>query len=117
MSVRITLFPLLRRFAQPSRIAICPDSGPFVISDHVRAVATDDGAVILDLKRDRCYSLDPVGSLVWRLLLSGRTPREIYDLVAAACRMSPDRIDADLQQVVTQLFTSGLITLKDARGN
>jgi len=115
MSIRISMTELIRRLIKQPVPSIYPDSGPFSISNHVRAVATDDGAVILDLRKDRCYSLDPVGSLVWRLLLSGKTPREICGLVAAACRMSPEEIGADLQEVVTQLFRSGLVTLKDAR--
>lgn len=107
---------MLRRRSQQPVISVGPDSGPFAIGDHVKAVANDDGAVLLDLKRDRCYSLDPVGSLVWRLLLTGRTPREIYDAVAVECSMSADQLEADLQQVISQLFTSGLVVLKKSTG-
>jgi hypothetical protein len=47
------------------------------IGSHVRSVIDPDGAVILDLKRGRYFSLNGVGVSVWQRLEGGATPAAI----------------------------------------
>jgi hypothetical protein len=47
------------------------------IQPHVRAVIDNDGAVLLDLKRGRYFSLNSMGVCVWRRLENGVTPAGI----------------------------------------
>ena len=47
------------------------------IGSHVRSVIDPDGAVILDLKRGRYFSLNGIGVTVWQRLEGGATPDAI----------------------------------------
>ena len=42
-----------------------------ITPSHLRSIVDHDGAVILDIKRDRFFSLNVVGSYIWERLLKG----------------------------------------------
>ncbi len=54
----------------------------WAISPNVRTTYSEDGAVLLDIKKGVCYSLNPVASRIWLTIescpsgitLDGRTP-------------------------------------------
>jgi Coenzyme PQQ synthesis protein D (PqqD) len=60
--------------------------------DHVRSVADADGAVLLDLRRGKYFSLNATGVEIWQKLESGWSVADIdahlqqtRDLPASAC--------------------------------
>ncbi|HJU88660.1 MAG TPA: PqqD family protein [Gemmatimonadaceae bacterium] len=79
-----------------SRYSVSPDA----------AFATlDDGAVILNLRTKRYYSLNETGAAVWGMLEAGTTTAhslvarlvELYDVTDAQARREVDRLLGELE--------------------
>ena len=49
---------------------------------HLRSIVDHDGAVILDIKRDEIFSLNPVGAYIWARLLDGEGLEQIVTALA-----------------------------------
>lgn len=80
-------------------------STPIQVQRHVRSVIDPDGAVILDLRRGKYYSLNGVGAEIWLQIEAGRSAAEIEghlvrQLGAPAADARRDTADflADLRQ-------------------
>lgn len=79
------------------------------VSPYVRACLTDDSGVLMDVQRDRIYSLDRVGTTIWRLLMAE------LDLEAIAKKISnvygaPDSlVRADVLRFLDSLEQKGLL--------
>jgi hypothetical protein len=88
-------------------------------SPRVRTTVQGETTVLLDMRRERYYTLNEVGSLVW-LLLGGVTTRtEIivairhdYDVRSLG---DGDSVEEDVDRLLTTLYAAGLITAADAR--
>lgn len=50
--------------------------------DHLRSIVDHDGAVILDIKRDQFFSLNPMGAYIWARLVEGQRCDEIAETLA-----------------------------------
>ena len=77
----------------------------FEISKQVRCMSDADGAVLLDLKGGKYFSLNPLGALVWQLLEQRADRKSIeqeivdtFDVPAATAAQDLDRFLGDLQQ-------------------
>jgi hypothetical protein len=68
----------------------------FVRAPHVRSVVHGDRTVLLDLRRERYYSLDEVGTRVWELLGDGA------DVQTIATRIG-EEFDAPVEQIATDI--------------
>ena len=66
-------------------------------------------AVILNLRTGNYFGLSPVGARVWELLQTPRTIPQIRDLLIAEYEVDPVRCELDLQALVEQLSSQGLI--------
>ena len=71
---------------------------PAVIADII-----DGEIVIMNLERGSYYGLDTVGADIWRMVMAGKTGREISDRVAAHFG-----VDRDLQKDVSALIAKML---------
>jgi hypothetical protein len=78
------------------------------IATHVRSVIDADGAVILDLKHGRYFSLNGTAVAVWRRLEAGVTPAAIGDELAARY-VKADGIGHDVAVFVDSLRRAELI--------
>lgn len=76
----------------------------------VRQVTTDDGAVLLDMKRGRLYGLNPTGGAIWQALAHGQSVEQITRELAAGTGAPSERIRADIETLITQLRDHGLLT-------
>lgn len=81
------------------------------LADHVLCRDLGDEVVLLDLRSGIYFSLDAVGSRIWRLLRRPQplaavvgTLLEEYDVTEARCA-------ADVVRLVTQLRDRGLVAL------
>ena len=72
-------------------------------SDSVRTSETQDGAVLLDIRQGVCFSVNPVGALIWRQLRDGASPTTITQHLANVCGISCQQAEADVQEFVEQL--------------
>lgn len=69
-------------------------------------------AVILHLGAGVYYGLDPVGAHVWSLLEREHTVAELVDAVVAAYQVDADTARADLVDLLGQMASRGLVTLR-----
>jgi len=78
------------------------------IGAHVRAVIDPDGAVILDLKHGRYFSLNRAGVAVWSRLVVGMTPLAIGTEFAAHYPTT-DGIENDVAVFIESLRRAELV--------
>lgn len=82
--------------AQPSRWA--------------KIVETQDGAVLLDIDQGICFSITPVGALIWRHLNAGESPERIMECLAHSFpEVSRLQIGEDVLQFIRKLDDNNLL--------
>ncbi len=80
------------------------------ISESVRAVETEDGAVLLDIQRGICLSLTPVALKIWRMLRHERTFEQIVDcLVDEFQDVARVQIHDDTLEFISELRSKSLL--------
>jgi hypothetical protein len=71
-------------------------------------------AVLLDLKSGVYYSLNEVGTEIWRLLGAGATESELAAAVAAQYDVNPDTAARDIGDLLKDMAAEGLIIKEPA---
>jgi hypothetical protein len=80
------------------------------ISDSVRAVETDDGAVLLDIQQGLCLSLTPIAATIWRHLKLDHSLEEITDILAEEFGNPPRNvIQQDVVRFIADLRNRRLV--------
>jgi hypothetical protein len=79
------------------------------VSDDVRSVIDADGAVLLDLRGGRYYSLNGLGAEIWKQIESGRRLPEIEAGLADAYDVPASRLRADIEAFVGELTRMRLV--------
>jgi len=73
------------------------------------AATLSDGAVLLNLRTKRYFSLNETGTRIWQLLLEGRTEEEIVHALTAEYDV-PDTVARDeMRTVIASLRDCALI--------
>lgn len=70
-------------------------------------------AVVLNLKVGVYYSFNSVGARIWNLIQVSRTMHEIRDAIVYEYNVDPDRCERDLQVLLRDLTTQGLVEVQD----
>jgi hypothetical protein len=74
------------------------------------AVATREGrAVLLDVRRERYYGLDEVGTTIWEGLQRGLTFTEIVDALESEYDAPRATLEDDVSRFVARLASSNLV--------
>ena len=71
----------------------------------------DGEAILLDPQAGCSYNLNPVGTLIWKLL-DGQ--HSVEDIVAAICEtfeVEPEQASQDVQRLLDELLTNMLINI------
>ncbi len=76
---------------------------PFVQAQHVRSVVHGDRTILLDLRRERYYSLDEVGTRVWALLGEGADVPGIVARLAEEFDAPATQIETDVRALLAKL--------------
>ena len=76
---------------------------------HLRSIVDHDGAVILDIKRDQFFSMNPVGSYIWERLLKGEGLDQIAKELAEETETEISLVIADINDFVADLGESYLL--------
>ena len=79
-----------------------------VMPPHLRSIVDHDGAVILDIKRDQFFSMNPVGSYIWERLLKGEDLEQIAKALAAETGTEISVVVADVNDFVADLKSKQL---------
>jgi hypothetical protein len=75
---------------------------------HLRSIVDHDGAVILDIKRDQFFSMNPVGSYIWERLLKGEGLDQIAKELAEETETEISLVIADINDFVADLKSKQL---------
>jgi hypothetical protein len=78
-------------------------------SDDVLFQIVAGEAVLLDLKREHYFGLNDVGTRIWQLLETAGPLQGVYDTICAEYDADPERIRADLIELMQALERAGLI--------
>ena len=81
------------------------------ISAEVLAQEVDEETVILDMKSERYFGLDEVGTRIWQLLKETGDLQTVYDAMLEEYEVDEKQLKKDLLEHVTQLVEAGLISL------
>lgn len=87
------------------------DPAPYVAT----AVHGADTA-LLDMRSERYYTLDVVGSRIWALLASGCSVGETASRIAEEFDASMTKIESDLRALLERLERTALIGRREERG-
>jgi hypothetical protein len=69
-----------------------------------------DGKLVgLDLRSSRYFSLNPTGTLLWRLLENGTQPDAMVDALVTEHQIDPETAAADVQAFIDSLHDQELL--------
>ncbi len=88
------------------------DSVKWAVSPHVRATYTADGAVLLDINKGVCYSLDAVAAQLWVTIeasQAGITLEGIVGAVETRFKVSHQELESDTHEWLDKLHRMGLL--------
>jgi hypothetical protein len=93
-----------------------PDDTRWEISPDVRATYSEDGAVLLDIDKGLCYSLNVVGSQIWVTIESapGIGLEGIVDALETHFQVPREQLRADTMEYLNNLRQKGLLQLNGA---
>jgi hypothetical protein len=79
-----------------------------VMPSHLRSIVDHDGAIILDIKRDQFFSLNPVGSYIWERFLKGEEIDQIAKALAEETGTELSVVVGDVNDFVDNLKSKQL---------
>ena len=88
------------------------NSVTWAVSSHVRATYTTDGAVLLDINKGICFSLDAVAARLWVTIETtptGITLKGIVGAVETHFKVSQQELESDTAEWLDKLQRMGLV--------
>jgi hypothetical protein len=82
---------------------------PDVISQEVSGET-----VLLDLESENYFGLDEVGTRIWQLLSETSDLQAVYRTLLDEYEVEEERLQTDLEALLTEIATLGLVTLEAA---
>ena len=84
----------------------------WLVSPDVRSTYSEDGAVLLDIRKGLCYSLNSVAARVWSTLEgspSGVDLRGLVDVMETHYTISREQLERDIDVYLSKLKHVGLV--------
>jgi hypothetical protein len=94
-------------------ISIMLNASRFTVAPSVLFTEVDREAVLLNHQSGVYFSLDEVGTRIWRLIARGMPLREIHTALLAGYEVAPDAAWEDLVRLVGEMRSQGLV-MEDA---
>lgn len=82
------------------------------IPDQVLFRDLDGESVLLHLGSGQYFGLDEVGTLIWQLLVEGRSLDEIEERIVAEYDASAEEVENDVLRIVEELTQNGLVEVR-----
>lgn len=79
------------------------------IQGYVHSVIDPDGAVLLDLRQGKYYSLNGIGAQIWQRLEAGLTVPEIETQLGGLYRAPVETLRADVADFIVSLQRKQLV--------
>ncbi|MFB2896974.1 PqqD family protein [Aerosakkonemataceae cyanobacterium BLCC-F50] len=73
----------------------------------------DGESVILNLKSERYFGLDEVGTRMWEVLSTSETIAAAYQTLLSEYDVVPEQLETDLSNLLQQLVEHGLINVSN----
>lgn len=80
-----------------------------LIAPSVREVASEDGAVLLDVEQGICFSLNPVGLRIWESLKGQSSLNQITDTLAQEFSVPRSQLLSDVVEFIEALEAKQLV--------
>jgi len=84
----------------------------WLVSPDVRSTYSVDGAVLLDIRKGLCYSLNPVAARVWSTVEaspSGIGFLGLVDALETHYKISHEQLEGDITEYLEKLEEMGLV--------
>jgi len=80
-------------------------------AEHVVAKLVGEELVLLAYEEEVYYGLDPIGARIWELFGTGRSLGEIIDTLLGEYDVSREELAADVEKLVAELESNGLVKI------
>jgi len=84
----------------------------WLVSPDVRSTYSEDGAVLLDIRKGLCYSLNPVAARIWSTVEaspSGVDLRGLVEVMETLYKISHEQLERDITEYLSKLEPIGLV--------
>lgn len=84
----------------------------WLVSPDVRSTYSEDGAVLLDIRKGLCYSLNPVAARIWNTLEASPSGVElggIVDVMETHYKIPLAELERDVTEYLSKLEQMGLV--------
>lgn len=84
----------------------------WLVSPDVRSTYSEDGAVLLDIRKGLCYSLNPVAARIWSAVEAsplGVDFRGLVDALETHYQVSKEQLECDIDECLSKLENMGLV--------
>ena len=81
----------------------------FTIAPGVREMASEDGAVLLDIEQGVCFSVNPVGLRIWELITKRYSVEQIADALGQEFSLPRSQLLVDVTEFIRGLETHRLV--------
>jgi len=81
----------------------------FVLASHVMFQEFDDEAIILDIRTQEHFGLDPISGFFLKSVQNGLKPIDAYALLLDEYDVSPEQLKIDLNALLNDLLKYKLI--------
>ena len=86
-----------------------PPDARLTLSPDVAFRVLEGEAVLLDLEAGKYYSMTDVATRAWEMFSEGKTVGEVREALLTEYEVEPDVLDADLDELYTDLLARGLL--------
>ena len=90
---------------------------PVRFAESLFAQEIDGELVLLDMRDESYYGLDPVAAEIWRRLREGRTPEELSRELTELYEVDEATVRRDLERFLLELFRQRLAWQESAEGS
>ena len=83
------------------------------VPEGVLARNLEGESVVLNLKTEKYFGLDEVGTRMWALLTDAGNIQSAYDSLAAEYDVEPAQLRTDIERLIGELVEHGLLTVSE----
>jgi hypothetical protein len=90
-----------------------PFTARVAVPDGVLARNLEGESVVLNLKTEKYFGLDEVGTRMWTLLTDATSIQSAYDSLAAEYDVEPAQLRVDMEKLISDLVEHGLLVVSE----
>ena len=81
--------------------------------NHVISKIIDDEAIIIKLEKGVYYSLNELGSIIWKMIVEKNTSSSIVDYIHANYEVEISQVEQDVKNLLDKMYEEQLIIPSD----